>query len=301
MDKRSQPPACRALRNKRRIMKLHNPNADIFVPDGIEAGAALARTTHLCVSAHQDDIEIMAYHGVAQCFGRTGQWFTGVVVTNGAGSPRAGLYANYTDDEMQKIRLIEQRKAAYVGEYACQLQLGYSSSAVKDPGSAGLRDDLTAIFRAAKPEVVYLHNLADKHDTHVAVSLRAIAVLRGLGQEFRPKKVYGCEVWRDLDWLPDEDKQVLPVSTQPNIAAALVSVFDSQVTGGKRYDLASAGRRLANATYFASHATDRETALSYAMDLTPLVEDPELPIDGYVLGFVEKLKADIQGRLKKVG
>lgn len=282
-------------------MKLHNPNADIFVPDGIEADAALARTTHLCVSAHQDDIELMAYHGVAQCFGLPGKWFTGVVVTNGAGSPRAGLYASYTDDQMQKIRLIEQRKAAYVGEYACQLQLGYTSSAVKNPGGAGLRDDLAAIFRAAKPEVVYLHNLADKHDTHVAVSLRAIAVLRGLSQEFRPKKVYGCEVWRDLDWLPDQDKQVLPVSTQPNIAAALVSVFDSQVTGGKRYDLASAGRRLANATYFASHATDQETALSYAMDLTPLVEDPKLPIDGYVLGFVEKLKADIQSRLKKVG
>ena len=263
-------------------MKLHNPTADIFVPDGIEADAALARTTHLCVSAHQDDIELMAYHGVAQCFGLSGKWFTGVVVTNGAGSPRAGIYASYTDDQMQKIRLIEQRKAAYVGEYACQLQLGYTSSAVKDPGGAGLRDDLAAIFRAAKPEVVYLHNLADKHDTHVAVSLRAIAVLRDLSREFRPKKVYGCEVWRDLDWLPDQDKQVLPVSTQPNIAAALVSVFDSQVTGGKRYDLASAGRRLANATYFASHATDQETALSYAMDLTPLIEDPKLPIDGYV-------------------
>jgi LmbE family N-acetylglucosaminyl deacetylase len=283
------------------MMKLHNPNADIFVPDGVEADAALARTTHLCVSAHQDDIELMAYHGVAQCFGRPGQWFTGVVVTNGAGSPRAGLYAGYTDDQMQQIRRIEQRKAAYVGEYACQLQLGYTSAAVKDPGASALRDDLAAIFRATKPEVVYLHNLADKHDTHVAVSLRAISVLRGLSPEYRPKKVYGCEVWRDLDWLPDEDKQVLPVSTQPNIAAALVSVFDSQVTGGKRYDLASAGRRLANATYFASHATDQETALSYAMDLTPLIENPELQIDSYILSFVEKLKADIQARLKKLG
>ena len=30
----------------------------------------------------------MAYHGVAECFGRKDKWFTGVVVTNGAGSPR---------------------------------------------------------------------------------------------------------------------------------------------------------------------------------------------------------------------
>ena len=91
-----------------------------------------------------------------------------------------------------------------------------------------------------------------------------------------PKKVYGCEVWRDLDWLPDDDKQVLPVSARSNIAAALVGVFDSQVSGGKRYDLATAGRRLAHATYFASHGTDEESALNFAMDLTPLVEDPGL-------------------------
>lgn len=282
-------------------MKLHNPNADFYVPDGSEAGAALARTTHLCIAAHQDDIEIMAYHGVAECFGRPDRWFTGVVATNGAGSPRSGLYANYTDDQMQKIRLTEQRKAAFVGEYSCQLQLGYPSSAIKDPANAPLRDDLTAILRAAKPKVVYLHNLADKHDTHVGVALRALAVLRSLRNEHQPEKVYGCEVWRGLDWMPDEDKLTLPVSAQQNIAAALVSVFDSQVTGGKRYDLATAGRRLANATYYASHATDVETALTYAMDLTPLVRDPSLSIPGYVAAFIDKLKADVELRLKKLG
>ena len=282
-------------------MKLHNPNADFFVPDGLEPGAAIARTTHICVAAHQDDIEIMAYHGASECFGRSDRWFTGVVITNGAGSPRSGLYGKYTDEEMQKVRLIEQRKAAYVGEYSCQLQLGYSSSAVKDPANVPLREDLTAIFRAAKPEVVYLHNLADKHDTHVGVAVRAIGVMRALRDEYRPKKVYGCEVWRGLDWMPDEDKQALPVSAQPNIGAALVSVFDSQVTGGKRYDLATAGRRLANATYLASHATDVETALTYAMDLTPLIDDPKLSPIGYVMGFLEKTKADIENRIAKLG
>ena len=55
-----------------------------------------------------------------------------------------------------------------------------------------------------------------------------------------------------------------------------MGVFDSQVTGGKRYDLATAGRRLAHATYYASHGTDEESALNFAMDLTPLVEDPSL-------------------------
>ncbi len=282
-------------------MKFHNPHADVFVPDGLEPDAALARTTHLCVSAHQDDIEIMAYHGIAECFGRADKWFTGVVATNGAGSPRTGIYGQYTDEEMQKVRLREQRKAAYVGEYACQIQLGYPSSAVKDPNHAGLREDLISIFRAARPRIVYLHNLADKHDTHVGVALRAIRALRALGGEYRPEKVYGCEVWRDLDWLPDDRKHALPVSARSNLAASLVGIFDSQVSGGKRYDLATQGRRLAHATYYASHGTDVEAALSYAMDLTPLIEDPALPVAGYVLGFVDALRADVEQRLTKLG
>jgi LmbE family N-acetylglucosaminyl deacetylase len=282
-------------------MRFHNASADLFIPDGLEMPAALARTTHLAIAAHQDDIEIMAYHGIAQCFGRGDRWFTGVVVTNGAGSPRSGIYGDLSDSEMERVRLVEQRKAAYVGEYACQAQLGFSSAQVKDANECAVVEDLQQILRAAQPEIVYLHNPVDKHDTHVAVALRSIAALRGLRGEVNPQKVYGCEVWRDLDWLPDEDKQVLPVSERSNIAAALVGVFDSQVSGGKRYDLATAGRRLAHATYYASHGTDRETALNFAMDLTPLVRNDDLEITGYVLGYIDRFRADVEKRLKVFG
>lgn len=278
-------------------MQFHNSNTDFFIPDGAAPEAALARTTHLCIAAHQDDIEIMAYHGISECFGQAGKWFAGVVATNGAGSPRSGIYGGYTDQEMQKVRLIEQRKAAYVGDYSCQLQLGYTSSQVKNAGETALVDDLKQILRAMHPDVVYLHNPADKHDTHIGVLLRSIAALRGVRDTVLPKKVYGCEVWRNLDWMPDDAKQILPCSTKPNIAAALVGVFDSQISGGKRYDLATAGRRLANATYFASHGTDQETALSFAMDLTPLVEDPNLSIAEYVLGFIDSFRNDVKRRL----
>lgn len=281
-------------------MQFHNSTADLFVPDGTAPEAALARTTHLCIAAHQDDIEIMAYHGIAECFGLKDKWFTGVVVTNGAGSPRSGIYGNYSDQEMQKVRLIEQRKAAYVGEYAAQIQLGFTSSQVKNAQESVVVDDLKAILRATKPEVVYLHNPADKHDTHIGVVMRSIAALRAVRAEVKPSKVYGCEVWRDLDWLPDEEKQVLPSSARSNIAAALVGVFDSQVTGGKRYDLATAGRRLAHATYYASHGTDQESALNFAMDLTPLIEKPDLPVTDYVLGVIDRFRADVEKRIKQV-
>jgi LmbE family N-acetylglucosaminyl deacetylase len=282
-------------------MQFHHSFADYFVPDHAAKDEALKRTTHLCICAHQDDIEIMAYHGIAECFGRNDRWFTGVVVTNGAGSPRAGIYANYSDAEMQKVRVLEQRKAAFVGEYGCQIQLGFTSSEVKDPKEPAVVMDLQRILQNAKPEYLYLHNLADKHDTHVSVSLRAIAAVRALPKEIRPSKVYGCEVWRDLDWLMDDEKQMLPASSRSNIAASLVGVFDSQVTGGKRYDLATAGRRLANATYYASHGTDEERALNFAMDLTPLVEDESLDIAQYVTGFVDRFRADVARRLRAWG
>jgi LmbE family N-acetylglucosaminyl deacetylase len=278
-------------------MRFHKSTADLFIPDGLDADAALGRTTHLCIAAHQDDIEIMAYHGIAECFGQKDRWFSGVVVTNGAGSPRSGIYGGYTDEEMQRVRLIEQRKAAYVGEYAAQAQLSFSSAEVKNAANREVVEDIEQIVRATRPEVVYLHNPADKHDTHIAVLLRSIEALRAVREETRPKKVYGCEVWRDLDWMLDEDKQALPVSARSNIAAALVGVFDSQVTGGKRYDLATAGRRMAHATYFASHGTDRESALSFAMDLTPLIDDPKLDIAKYVLGLVDRFRADVARRL----
>jgi hypothetical protein len=93
---------------------------------------------------------------------------------------------------------------------------------------------------------------------------------------------------------------VLPSSARPNIAAALVGVFDSQVSGGKRYDLATAGRRLAHATYFASHGTDQETAINFAMDLTPLVNDASLSIAEYVTGAIERFRKDVETRILAV-
>jgi len=281
------------------MIKLNRADADVFVPDGVTMPKALSRTTHLCIGAHQDDQEFMAYHGIAECFGRQDRWFTGVVVTNGGGSARTGMYADYTDADMMAIRRQEQRKAACVGEYACQFQLAYPSSVVKDPAASAVVDDLRAILEQARADVVYLHNPADKHDTHVAVTLRSIAALRTLPESARPSKVYGCELWRSLDWLCDEDKQVLAVDAHPNLAAALSGVFDSQIAGGKRYDSAVMGRRMANATFFESHAADTSGALSWAMDLTPLVTGADDDVLAYALTFVDRLRDDVAARIHK--
>jgi LmbE family N-acetylglucosaminyl deacetylase len=279
-------------------MKLNNPGADLFIPDGMEMPGALARTTHFGVGAHQDDLEFMAFHGIESCFGQKEQRFTGITCTNGAGSPRAGIYANFSDEEMRRVRVVEQRTAATIGKYAAMVQLDYSSSVVKDPGSPHLKSDLARIFSAARPKAVYTHNLADKHDTHVAVAITVIHALRALPPSDRPAIVYGCEVWRDLDWLPDKDKVLLNVSGRENLAAALSGVFDSQISGGKRYDLAVVGRRRANATFFESHGTDQAAQLTFAMNLAPLVANDSLDLSDYVVSFIDQFKADVVQRLR---
>ena len=279
-------------------MNFSRSDADIFTPDGSVPDAALARVTHLCVAAHQDDIEIMAHEGIAQCHGQTNKFFGGVVVTDGAGSPRSGVYEKFSDAQMCVVRREEQRRAAELVRYEIQIQLAHPSAVVKT--SAAARADLEKIFSSCTPQVVYLHNPADKHDTHVAVLLRCLEALRALPAGRRPRRVLGCEVWRDLDWLVDADKVALDAGREPGLAAELLKVFASQIAGGKRYDLATLGRRAANATFHTSHAADKLDAITWAMDLTPLVQDETLDVAAFTLAHIDRLRADVSARLGRL-
>ena len=252
----------------------------IYIPDGEQQEKAISRTTHLAISAHQDDIEFMAYAPIAECFGKADKWFSGVVVTDGAGSPRSGLYADYTDEKMKEVRIAEQKKAAAVGEYSFQMLLGHPSKEVKDPRNTAIVKELAEIIRQAKPKYLYTHNLADKHETHVATALKVIAALRTLSPDERPEKVF-------MDCGP-----------HPNLMRCLSAVFDSQIVGGKRYDLAAEGRRLANATFSASHACDTYTALNYAMNLMPLM-DKNIDIAEYITGYIERFKQTVTQTIQK--
>ena len=279
-------------------MKFHLPSADVFVPDGLPLADALGRITHLGIGAHQDDLELMAFHGILQCFQSDTEWFGGVACTNGGGCARSGPYADFTDERMAAARREEQRRAAVLGRYAAMVQLDYPSEIAKDAGDSRLREDLRAILAATRPRVVYTHNPADKHDTHIAVVVPVIQAIRDLPRGQRPQTVHGCEVWRDLDWLGDAEKIVHDVGGNDSLAAALHGIFDTQIAGGKRYDLAVMGRRRANATFFNSHSTDRSDALAFAMDLTPLAHDDSLDIVEYVTGAIDRFRADVVAKLK---
>lgn len=280
-------------------MKLHQLNSRVFIPDSLDEPAALARVTHLGVGAHQDDLEFMAFHGILACYHSADEWFGGVTCTNGSGSARTGAYARFTDAQMMGVRRDEQDQAAIVGRYGVMIQLAHPSALVKSPTDPSLKDDLRQILAATQPRVIYTHNPADKHDTHIAVVVALLQAIRELPREQRPQAVHGCEVWRNLDWMGDAEKVVHDVSGHENLAAALNGIFDSQIAGGKRYDLAVMGRRRANATFFESHGVDQSDSLAFAMDLTPLAHDDSLDVVEYVTGFIDRFRSDVVAKLSK--
>ena len=281
-------------------MNLRKPRSEIFVPDGLPAEAALARTTHMGIVGHADDLEIIAWPGIWACLSTTERWFSGVVVTDGAGSARSGPYAHVSDDEMREVRKAEQKKAAVVGEYGAVALLDYTSAEVKAPERGALVAEIAALLAASRPSVVYTHNLADRHSTHVAVALAAIEACRSLPEAQRPGRVLGGEVWRGLDWLADGDRVAEDAGGRENLAAALIGIFDSQIAGGKRYDQAVPGRRRANATYNSSHQVDASSALCFAMDLTPLVQDATLDPAAHVRAFVDRFGGEVERRIRRL-
>lgn len=281
-------------------MKLTQTQSDIFIPDQSPVEKALKRTTHMAIAAHPDDIEIMAYEGIAKCFIQPDQWFTSVTVTDGSTAPRAFLYSDYSNEQMAKTRAQEQRKAGILGEYSAVVQLAFTSSEVKDMHNPSVIKDILEVLSYAHPKVIYTHNLADKHDTHISVTLKVIEALRTLPIIQQPESVLGCEVWRDLDWLVDDDKKVMDVSAHPNLASAMVALFDTQNSGSKRYDLASIGRRTANAIYHESHETGGASMLSFAMDLTPLMHDHKLDPADYAASIIAHFQNNVTDRIHKL-
>ena len=270
------------------------PPPVVHVPDGLAPDVALARTTDLGIGAHPDDLELDLLPGVVHCVDDPDRWFTGVVCTDGAGSVRVGRFATMTDAELVAERWAEQARAADLGGYGAVVGLGHTSAHVRGAGHEELVDQLAELLLATRPLHVYTHNLADKHETHVAVAVAAVHAARRLDPADRPFRLVGCEGWRDLDWLPDGEKVLLDVSGFEGLADDLAAVFASQIDGAKRYDLAAAGRRRANATMQAPRALDQASQVVVAMDLSPLVHNPDIDPMRYVLAAVDRFRAEVE-------
>ena len=267
---------------------------DLFIPTSISFAQAASQVTHLGIGAHQDDLEIMALSGILECYEESAKKFAGITCTNGKGSPRTGMYASCDDKKMQLIRREEQRQAALLGKYHFMAQLDFSSASVQSSGNASLSNELHQLLLQIQPEVIYTHHPLDKHPTHRSVCYAVMEALRRLPTHQHPKQLFGGEVWRGLDWVIDEDKIALDVSAHPELSEKLLTIFDSQISGGKRYDLATQGRRYANATYASPYHTDQPLLVSYAIDLMPLLKNQELTLSEFALGFVDRFRKKIE-------
>jgi len=268
-------------------------NSTICIPDSVSLPEALGRITHLGVGAHQDDLEFMAFHGIAECYESDGLWFGGVTCTDGKGSSRNSAYANLSSNELGALRRQEQDEAAKIGRFGIMIQLGYSSFEATDPQSDLLPNDLFQILSATRPQVVYTHSPADKHRTHLGVFAALLQALRRMPAVDRPSKLIGCEGWRDLDWLCDREKVRMDVSEHADLAEKLNSVFASQIAGGKRYDLAVTGRRAANATFYEPREGDHASQVLTGIDLTPLIVEESIDVIDFTRGFIRRFENEV--------
>ena len=268
-------------------MKLNK--GQIYLPKNRNAN----KVKYLCICAHQDDAEIMAIDGILKGYYSKKYSFALVVTSDGAGSARSGVFKDYTDEMMKKVRIDEQKEASEIGGYHSLYLLNYTSNEIKEKNNDLIVNEFVRIIKELKPEVIYTHNILDKHKTHLGVAFKVIEAVRSLPKIDQPKLFYGCEVWRGLDWVNDEMKVGFNVSRNIKLAKKILNVYKSQIEGGKEYTKATIGRRYQNATYYKSHSVDSFKQVSYAIDYRPLLQNPNLTVKDFALSFVDKLKEEV--------
>lgn len=274
-------------------MLFSQPDADLFFPKPCGDGLDLSACTHLGIGAHADDLEFMALHGILECYGSATKQFCGITCTDGLGSARGSDYQQLSDREFIELRADEQRSAAEIGQYHFMAQLSHPSRHAQNAAHrSGLVEDIFQILQRAEPEEIYTHNPFDKHPTHVGVLEACLEAIHQLPADSRPRKVWGCEVWRGLDWLPDSLKVLQDVSEHADLAESLNACFQSQISGGKRYDLAVEGRRRANATFSNPRALDAESRLQIAIDLSPLIHE-DMPLPAFKASVMKRFESEI--------
>jgi LmbE family N-acetylglucosaminyl deacetylase len=251
----------------------------IYIPDDVSLKTALRRATHIGIVAHSDDLEIMATHGILECYDQEDAFFLGIVLTNSAMSPCND--SSKSAAEIMTQRRIEQNKAAFLGNYSAVIIFDQTSQEIQT-NKTSIVNDLITLVNQTHVTTAYIHNVFDRHPTHIAASIVSLDALRNCIHSSQIKFVYGCEVWGSLDWLPLPYKCALDVSKFPHISEALIKVFHSQINGGKLYDHAAIGRRISNATFANSHQKDVSKQVIYALNMLPLLRGKCTNLEQYM-------------------
>lgn len=257
---------------------------------------AFEASTHLGIGAHPDDLEVMAGHGILQCRSNQNSYFYGIICTDGVGSVRPPSFADLSADQWIEKRKQEQVASAELGKYAGVDFLMQQSSDIKNGINRSFVESLKARLSDHCPSFIYTHNPFDKHLTHVAVVVHVVEALREL--DVVPQKLFGCEVWRGLDWLDDTKKIALPIS-DPQFVAELIDCHESQIVGGKDYSGATVGRMQSNATFYDARKRDDIQHQVFAVDLKPLLLDAQLTWKEFCQDLILNFKENVESHLWK--
>ena len=77
-------------------------------------------------------------------------------------------------------------------------------------------------------------------------------------------------------------------------------MFDSQIAGGKRYDLATMAAAAPTPPTTRATRVDTAQMINFGMDLTPLIEDPSLDPGGFVQAHISRFAEEVRARFAKL-
>jgi len=203
-----------------------------------------------------------------------------------------------SDQNLVQVRVQEQIQASQTGNYNALVMLGHSSKRVRRPASQLPLNDLIQILELTHPHTIYTHNPADRHPTHVGAFQLALESIRHLNANEQPTQFYGAEFWGSLDWVDPHQRISFDCSQDQDLQDKLLRVFSSQ-NAAKDYPQGLLGRRKANATLLNSHQADQHEAVVYALDLLPLLDNPDLQPGTYLAPLLDEFKSSVISRLKK--
>ena len=229
-------------------------------------------TNLLAIAAHHDDIEVMAMDGILKAYGSKKYDFYACVLGDGANCIKSGKYADVSDKEMMEARNQEQTRASQIGEYEKLVMLKHSQEELENDEKGKIGKELRELILDVKPDIIYTHNIFDKNPAHRITCKRVIDAILSLDEDDRPRLVYGCELFRSLDWLPDKYKVVFDLSENKELQSRLIGVYDTKIEQFKNYNKAIVGRKMAHAAFGSSVGDgDEDKLIWYGINLTPVV------------------------------
>ncbi len=241
-----------------------------------------ATTNLLAIASHHDDIELMAMDGVLKAYGSKKYAFYACVVGDASNCNKIGKYADCSDKELMETRNQEQARASQIGEYEDLILLKKSQSDIEDLDNTTIVKELQKIILDINPDVVYTHNIFDRNLSHVRLALKVIEAILALPEESRPRLLYGCEIFRSLDWLPERYRVNFDISDNKEIQSRLIGVYDTMAEHSQNFAKAVVGRKLSNATFLGDKMGEEDKMLWFGLNLTPVISKG-IPLKDYVI------------------